>query len=135
MRLPAARGVALSIGVFDGVHVGHQALIRELVREARATDQVAAVLTFDPPPRAVLDPDARVPRLCSLEERDLMTAASQLTSCCEAHDAAADDNRRCHSHHDKPGGAFQAVAGFASAAARSVESAPACAEHRMAGLR
>lgn len=44
----------VTIGVFDGVHVGHQHLIRELVARARASGHVTVVLTFFPHPAAVL---------------------------------------------------------------------------------
>jgi riboflavin kinase/FMN adenylyltransferase len=44
----------LTIGVFDGVHRGHQEIIRKLTTGARADDAPAVVLTFDPHPAAVL---------------------------------------------------------------------------------
>lgn len=44
----------LTIGAFDGVHLGHQALIRAMVTGARAASLEAVVLTFDPLPRQVL---------------------------------------------------------------------------------
>jgi riboflavin kinase/FMN adenylyltransferase len=44
----------VSIGVFDGVHLGHQALIKKLVEEAAAQDKQAVVLTFHPHPDIVL---------------------------------------------------------------------------------
>lgn len=44
----------VTIGVFDGVHRGHQHLIRRLVEEARASDRLAVVLTFFPHPDIVL---------------------------------------------------------------------------------
>lgn len=60
---------ALAIGNFDGVHLGHQALVREAVRFAGDRGVEPAVLTFDPHPTAVVAPD-RVPRqICSLQER------------------------------------------------------------------
>jgi riboflavin kinase / FMN adenylyltransferase len=46
----------LTIGTFDGVHRGHQALIEAVVSRARATGRLAAVLTFHPHPVAVLSP-------------------------------------------------------------------------------
>lgn len=47
----------LTIGAFDGVHRGHQALIRQVVARARATDALAALITFYPHPAMVLAPD------------------------------------------------------------------------------
>jgi riboflavin kinase/FMN adenylyltransferase len=44
----------VTIGVFDGIHIGHQRLIRALVAEARASNRLAVVLTFFPHPDAVL---------------------------------------------------------------------------------
>ncbi|MFL6417367.1 MAG: bifunctional riboflavin kinase/FAD synthetase [Bryobacteraceae bacterium] len=60
---------ALAIGNFDGVHLGHQALLAKVVSFSRDRDLEPAVLTFDPHPTAVVAPD-RVPReICSLPER------------------------------------------------------------------
>ncbi len=60
---------ALAIGNFDGVHVAHQALIREVVRCASKNGLTPAVLTFDPHPTAVLAPDKVPLQIYSLEER------------------------------------------------------------------
>ena len=49
-----ARPLALAIGVFDGIHLGHQAVLRAAVRLARREGWTAAALTFDPPPEAAL---------------------------------------------------------------------------------
>lgn len=48
------RPSVVTIGVFDGVHRGHQALIRTLVKEARAQDKLAVALTFFPHPDVVI---------------------------------------------------------------------------------
>lgn len=64
----AYRGGFVSIGNFDGVHLGHQAMIRELVRQARVCGAPAVVLTFDPHPIRLLAPD-RVPPLLTTAER------------------------------------------------------------------
>ncbi|WP_084423035.1 bifunctional riboflavin kinase/FAD synthetase [Cohnella thermotolerans] len=50
-------GLALAIGFFDGVHLGHAEVIRTAVKLARARGQTPAVLTFDPHPRVVLGHD------------------------------------------------------------------------------
>ncbi len=60
---------ALAIGNFDGVHLGHQELLRQTVRYAHDHSLIPATLTFHPHPTVVVAPD-RVPLLiCSIEER------------------------------------------------------------------
>jgi len=66
---PAARGGAISVGNFDGVHRGHAALIEQLRRQADRVGGPAVVVTFDPHPAAILRPDRQPPRLTSLERR------------------------------------------------------------------
>lgn len=51
----------LTIGAFDGLHRGHQALISAVVHQARGTDRLAALITFHPHPAVVLAPE-RAPR-------------------------------------------------------------------------
>ncbi len=53
----APRHAVIAIGNFDGVHRGHQALLAQVVREARARDAAAGVLTFEPHPRKLFRPD------------------------------------------------------------------------------
>ncbi|HXI73027.1 MAG TPA: bifunctional riboflavin kinase/FAD synthetase [Verrucomicrobiae bacterium] len=57
-----ARKVCLAIGVFDGVHLGHQQIIRQTIADARQHDAVAVVITFDRHPSTIVAPD-RVPPL------------------------------------------------------------------------
>ena len=61
--------IALTIGVFDGVHRGHQALITHAVQRAQALGGQSAAITFHPHPRAVLAPDTVFYDLTSLDER------------------------------------------------------------------
>jgi len=65
----AATGTALAIGSFDGVHVGHAALLRRLSAEARARNLESAVLTFEPLPREFFSPGTAPARLTSVGER------------------------------------------------------------------
>jgi riboflavin kinase/FMN adenylyltransferase len=60
---------AIAIGSFDGVHLGHQAILAHVARKARSLGLKAAVLTFEPLPREFLRPAAAPPRLTSLAER------------------------------------------------------------------
>ena len=68
------RGGVLSIGNFDGVHVGHQAVLRHVVRRAGDEGSVALAMTFDPHPAKVLRP-AEAPRLLSTLEQRLQLIA------------------------------------------------------------
>lgn len=59
----------LTLGVFDGLHLGHQKIIRTVVERAKRTDAVATAITFDPHPRAVLHPESAPPLLQTLDQR------------------------------------------------------------------
>ena len=59
----------LAIGVFDGVHLGHRAVIAQLARGARADQGIAVAATFDPLPIHVLAPGAPALALSDVDER------------------------------------------------------------------
>jgi riboflavin kinase/FMN adenylyltransferase len=59
------RGAVVAIGNFDGVHRGHQALLTAALDEARRIGKPAAVLTFEPHPRAFFRPGTALPRITS----------------------------------------------------------------------
>src|SRR6267143_1942590 len=59
----------LAIGNFDGIHLGHRAILRSTVERARALNAVSTALTFDPSPRKVLRPETAPPRLSTNAQR------------------------------------------------------------------
>ena len=65
----AARTAALTIGNFDGVHIGHQAMLARLREVAQARGLTSCVLTFEPHPRELLAPGQAPTRLTSLREK------------------------------------------------------------------
>ncbi len=74
-RSDLPRGGVLTIGNFDGVHLGHQEMLRRVVERARALDAPSVVLTFDPHPTRVLHPQ-RAPKLIqTLRQREEAIAA------------------------------------------------------------
>jgi phosphoribosyl 1,2-cyclic phosphate phosphodiesterase len=66
---PTGRGSVLAIGNFDGIHLGHQAILRAAARRAQETKDVATALTFDPPPLKILRPESAPPRLSTNAQR------------------------------------------------------------------
>lgn len=65
--LPAVGPATLTMGVFDGVHLGHRALLGATVIAARERGLRSVALVFDPHPDEVLRPGTRVPRLAPLD--------------------------------------------------------------------
>jgi riboflavin kinase/FMN adenylyltransferase len=63
------RETLLTIGVFDGVHLGHRHLIRKLTQRAAEGTFLSGVVTFNSNPKAVLSPRTKLARLTTLEER------------------------------------------------------------------
>lgn len=70
----------VAIGNFDGVHVGHQALLHELFAAGRRHGGVPTVYTFDPAPTAVVAPHRHQPRLQTLAARVARLRASGVAS-------------------------------------------------------
>jgi riboflavin kinase/FMN adenylyltransferase len=70
----ARRPRALALGTFDGVHIGHRAVIGRAVELARERSLTSAVVTFDRHPLTVVDP-ARVPRLLTSNEEKIRLIA------------------------------------------------------------
>ncbi len=68
-RAVPERDTALTIGVFDGVHLGHQFLIAKLREKAAAEGLVSGVVTFHQHPRLALEPQTQISCLSSLQER------------------------------------------------------------------
>jgi riboflavin kinase/FMN adenylyltransferase len=63
------RPTVLTLGVFDGLHLGHQLIVRTVAERARAVAAVPTVITFDPHPRAVLHPESAPPLLQTLDQK------------------------------------------------------------------
>jgi riboflavin kinase/FMN adenylyltransferase len=62
-------GMVVTVGTFDGVHRGHQAVLAEIIRRARAREAESVVVTFDPHPLAIVNPRAAPPLLTLPAER------------------------------------------------------------------
>lgn len=58
-----------SLGNFDGVHIGHQEILRRLIQEARSRQGTAIVITFHPHPLTVLRPSQPIPLIGNLREK------------------------------------------------------------------
>src|SRR5256886_2653130 len=70
------RGTVATVGTFDGIHRGHQAVLREVVRRAgQAAEGTSVLVTFDPHPLDVVNPSA-APRLLTLSDEKRVLAAA-----------------------------------------------------------
>src|SRR5215471_15185647 len=63
------RKVCLAIGFFDGVHLGHQQIIRQTLADARQHEGTAVILTFDRHPNTVVAPSRVPPLIYSLSQK------------------------------------------------------------------
>jgi riboflavin kinase/FMN adenylyltransferase len=63
------RPTVLTLGVFDGLHLGHQLIMRTVVERAHAVGAIPTVITFDPHPRAVLHPESSPPLLQTFDQK------------------------------------------------------------------
>ncbi len=68
-ELPLGGSYCLAIGFFDGVHLGHQQIIRQTIADARQHEAVALVLTFDRHPNTIVAPSRVPPLLYSLPQK------------------------------------------------------------------
>ncbi|WP_337843689.1 bifunctional riboflavin kinase/FAD synthetase [Rheinheimera sp.] len=67
--LPSHKGCVLTIGNFDGVHLGHQAVLNQLKQQARRLQLPAAVMVFEPQPLELFAPEKAPARLCRFREK------------------------------------------------------------------
>lgn len=65
----SGRKVCVAIGVFDGVHLGHQQIIRQTIADARQHEAISLVLTFDRHPNSVVAPNRVPPQVYSLPQK------------------------------------------------------------------
>ena len=64
-----SRPTVVTLGVFDGLHIGHQLIMKTVVDRARAIGAVPTVITFEPHPRAVLHPESAPPLLQTIDQK------------------------------------------------------------------
>ena len=64
-----ARPTVATLGVFDGLHLGHQLIMQTVVERARTIGAVATVITFEPHPRALLHPESAPPLLQTFDQK------------------------------------------------------------------
>lgn len=68
-RAEREREAVVTIGAFDGLHRGHQQLLRLMMGQARESGRISTVVTFDPLPRVVLQPDPNTVCLTTAEDK------------------------------------------------------------------
>jgi riboflavin kinase / FMN adenylyltransferase len=73
-----SRGTVVTVGSFDGVHLGHQAVLQEIARRAEAAGRESVLVTFEPHPLEVGNPQAAPPLLTTGPERREVLAQTPL---------------------------------------------------------
>ena len=68
-QVPAFHKPVLTIGSFDGVHQGHKAILKKVVAESKKVGGESIVLTFEPHPRKIIQPDKPLGLLSSLDDK------------------------------------------------------------------
>lgn len=68
-HLPAFRNTVITIGTFDGVHLGHKAILQRVVKHAREIDGESVLITFEPHPRKLIFPNQPLKLLTPLKEK------------------------------------------------------------------
>jgi len=63
------KNIAITIGTFDGVHIGHQKIVKRLIESAKQDHLKSVILTFFPHPRMVLQNDANLKLINTIDER------------------------------------------------------------------
>jgi riboflavin kinase / FMN adenylyltransferase len=66
---PGPRKTCVAIGMFDGVHLGHQQVIRQTIEDARQHEGIAVAITFDRHPNSVVAPTRNPPLIYSLSQK------------------------------------------------------------------
>lgn len=79
---PRHRGCVATLGAFDGLHLGHRALIGEALQQAAVLSRPALMLSFEPMPREYLNPAAPPARLTNFRERWRLLERSGLDGLC-----------------------------------------------------
>ncbi|MBI4506357.1 MAG: bifunctional riboflavin kinase/FAD synthetase [Chloroflexi bacterium] len=74
--LPPRHESVVTVGCFDGVHLGHRYLVGHLAERARSRDRLAVAVTFEPHPRRILRPDQPLVMLTDAEERSALLRAA-----------------------------------------------------------
>jgi len=75
---PHPHGTVVTVGTFDGVHLGHMAVLREIVERARVAGRQSVLVTFEPHPLEVVNPQAAPPLLTTGPERREVLALTGL---------------------------------------------------------
>ncbi len=72
---PEHNGCVLTIGNFDGVHLGHKEVINALIKQAKELNCTAAVMVFEPQPRELFSPETAPARLCRFRDKYTLLAS------------------------------------------------------------
>ena len=73
-HLPPFTNAVITIGTFDGVHEGHKKIIDALINEAKVVEGESVIITFEPHPRKIVNPNEPLQLINTLSEKTEMVA-------------------------------------------------------------
>ena len=68
-NIPTFTNAVITIGTFDGIHTGHKKIIDALVKEAESANGESVIISFDPHPRKIVNPDEHLQLINTIDEK------------------------------------------------------------------
>ncbi len=81
-KIPELRSLSLTLGIYDGVHLGHRKILRRVMERADRMGGTSCVVTFDPHPRQILNPDTAPDLLTSTTKKIELIEAIGIDAVC-----------------------------------------------------
>jgi riboflavin kinase/FMN adenylyltransferase len=81
-NIPELPSLCLTLGIFDGLHLGHQRILRRVIERAERINGTSCVVTFDPHPREILSPDTAPDLLTSTKKKVELIEALGVDAVC-----------------------------------------------------
>ena len=82
-NIPTFTNAVITIGTFDGIHTGHKKIIDALVKEAESANGESVIISFDPHPRKIVNPDEHLQLINTIDEKNRIAFENCYRSSCD----------------------------------------------------